>query len=65
VEAGEVAERLNVAPRTVAALDDLSRNWVTAGSLFLSADTPLGPLYIAVGFGEGGERAYYLFLGRP
>jgi NTE family protein len=65
VEAGEVAERLNVAPRTVVALDDLRRNWVTAGSLFLSADTPLGPLYLAVGFGEGGERAYYLFLGRP
>jgi hypothetical protein len=31
VEAGEVAERLNVAPRTVAALDDLRRDWVTAG----------------------------------
>ena len=65
MEAGEIAERLNIAPRRIASMEELARNWVTAGSLFLSADTALGPLYLAVGFGEGGERAYYLFLGRP
>ncbi|GAB2181243.1 patatin-like phospholipase PlpD [Denitratisoma sp. agr-D3] len=36
-----------------------------AGSLFLAADTPLGPAYVAVGAAEGGYRAIYLFLGRP
>lgn len=36
-----------------------------AGSLFLAADTPLGPAYVAFGVAEGGNRALYLFLGRP
>jgi NTE family protein len=33
------------------------------GSLFLGADTPVGPLYLAAGLGEGGVRAFYLLLG--
>ena len=36
-----------------------------ASSVFFAADTALGPLYLALGFGEGGERTAYLFLGRP
>jgi NTE family protein len=36
-----------------------------AGSLFLGADTPLGPVYGAYGRTEAGESAIYLFLGRP
>jgi NTE family protein len=36
----------------------------TDGSLFLGVDTLLGPLYLGAGFGEGGKRAFYLFLGR-
>ncbi|RTL55561.1 MAG: patatin [Rhodocyclaceae bacterium] len=36
-----------------------------AGSVFLAADTPLGPAYVAFGAAEGGQRAVYLFLGRP
>jgi len=36
----------------------------TDGSIFFGAETPLGPLYIATGFHEGGETAFYLFLGR-
>jgi NTE family protein len=35
-----------------------------AGSLTLGADTIFGPLYLAAGFAEGGERALYLFIGR-
>ncbi|MGI9334849.1 MAG: patatin-like phospholipase family protein [Gammaproteobacteria bacterium] len=35
-----------------------------AGSLFLGADTPIGPLYLGLGMAEGGNRAAYLFLGR-
>jgi len=33
-------------------------------SLFLGLDTLLGPVYLATGFHEGGETAFYLFLGR-
>jgi len=33
-------------------------------SLFFGLDTPLGPVYLAAGFDEGGDRAFYLFLGR-
>jgi NTE family protein len=33
-------------------------------SLFLGADTFLGPIYLATGFQEGGDTAFYLFLGR-
>ncbi len=34
------------------------------GSMFLGVDTFLGPVYLATGFNEGGETAFYLFLGR-
>ena len=33
-------------------------------SLFLGMDTLLGPLYVAVGFDQHGNQAFYLFLGR-
>ena len=34
------------------------------GSAFLGFDTFLGPIYLAAGFGEGGDRSFYLLLGR-
>lgn len=34
------------------------------GSLFLGLDTLVGPVYVGSGFGENGESAFYLFLGR-
>lgn len=34
------------------------------GSLFFGVDTPLGPVYLATGFDEGGNKQFYLFLGR-
>jgi NTE family protein len=34
------------------------------GSAFLGFDTFLGPVYLAAGFDEGGERSFYLLLGR-
>ncbi len=34
------------------------------GSAFLGFDTFLGPIYLAAGFGEGGNRTAYLLLGR-
>ncbi len=33
-------------------------------SLFFGAESPLGPVYLAAGFAEHGERALYLLLGR-
>jgi NTE family protein len=33
-------------------------------SVFLGLDTPIGPVYIATGFEDGGSEAFYLFLGR-
>lgn len=33
-------------------------------SLFLGLDTFLGPVYLATGFDEHGDQAFYLFLGR-
>ena len=35
-----------------------------AGSLFAGIDTVLGPVYLAYGFAEGGDDAFYLFVGR-
>jgi NTE family protein len=35
----------------------------TGGSLFLGAETPFGPLYLAGGFAEG-DAAFYLVLGK-
>jgi NTE family protein len=33
-------------------------------SLFFGLDTPLGPVYLAAGADEHGDKAFYLFLGR-
>lgn len=35
------------------------------GSLFLGADTILGPVYVGYGLADTGDDAFYLFLGRP
>ena len=36
-----------------------------AGSAYLSADTTLGPLYLAFGLADGGYHSFYLALGLP
>jgi NTE family protein len=48
------------ATRDEVAYDDLEMG----GSFFLGAESPLGPVYLAAGLGEHGERAFYLLLGR-
>ncbi|WP_177419923.1 patatin-like phospholipase family protein [endosymbiont of Lamellibrachia barhami] len=46
--------------------DDISLNDMRyASSLYLGADTPVGPLYFAYGHAEGGQYGFYLFLRRP
>jgi NTE family protein len=34
------------------------------GSVFFGFDTLIGPVYLGTGFGEAGDTAFYLFLGR-
>jgi NTE family protein len=41
------------------------REGIAAGSAFLGADTPLGPLCLAYGRADGGRGNYYLTLGQP
>jgi NTE family protein len=36
-----------------------------AASVFVGADTVIGPLYLGAGHTFGGQSAVYLFLGRP
>jgi len=36
-----------------------------AGSIFLGANTPLGPVYLGYGYGEGDNRTLFFYLGRP
>lgn len=55
LEVGNVWQR-----RADVGFDDTRKH----GSLFLGLDTLLGPVYIGSGFGERGESAFYLFLGR-
>ena len=44
--------------------EDISSKLRAAGSVFLAADTWLGPFYIGWGITSAGERSYYLYLGR-
>ena len=36
---------------------------ITAGSLFLGVDTPLGPIYLGYGIAEGNKNSFYFNLG--
>ena len=40
-------------------------NGILNGSAFVGADTPIGPLYVGMGFAEGGRYTGFLFLGSP
>lgn len=58
---GASIEAGNVWNRT----EDVSmENTLTAGSIFVVFDTILGPIYLAYGAAEGGNRSAYLFLGQ-
>jgi NTE family protein len=56
LEAGNVYERLN---------GPSSTGLKFAASLFVAADTAVGPAYLGAGMGEGGAFALYLYLGKP
>ena len=40
-------------------------NTIKAGSIFVAADTWLGPFYLAWGHTTSGQSSFYLYLGRP
>ena len=45
--------------------DDISASdSLLGGSFWAGVDTPVGPVYVAYGFAEGGEDAFYISLGR-
>jgi NTE family protein len=54
LEYGQVAERSS----------DLFDDGLFNGSLYVGFDTPVGPLFIAWGFAEGGRQQFLLRLGR-
>jgi len=56
LEAADLENRLNGPPQS---------GVIYSGSMYLAADTLLGPCYFAVGLAEAGNTAVYLFLGRP
>jgi NTE family protein len=56
LEAGEVREQINGAPDTGTLL---------SASVFLSADSFLGPAYFGLGFAKGGRANLYLMLNIP
>ena len=41
------------------------QGWLTSGSIFVSADSPLGPVYLAYGRAKDGNSSFYFFLGNP
>jgi NTE family protein len=56
VEAGNVWDRADDI-----AIDDLRYS----GSLFLGAETPLGPVYFSVGYSDSQDYSAYFYLGNP
>jgi len=49
--------------RTFTGVPDAGTLW--SGSVFIAADSFLGPGYLGLGFGEGGRMTLYLLLGIP
>jgi NTE family protein len=43
--------------------DDIGRNMIGAGSLFIGIDTFLGPIFLGYGYAQGGHNTAYLTFG--
>lgn len=56
LEAGQMHGRVDGLP---------DRGTMWSGSLFLGADTFVGPAYLGIGFGEGGRVSAYVLIGAP
>jgi len=44
--------------------DISARNAILGASLWAGVQTPVGPVYVAYGHAQGGENAFYVYLGR-
>ena len=42
-----------------------TEDWLRSASIFIAADSPLGPLYFGYGHAEDGNSSFYFYLGRP
>jgi NTE family protein len=40
-------------------------DWIRGASIFIAADTPVGPAYLGYGRASGGNSNLYFYLGRP
>lgn len=56
IEAGQIHERLD---------GSLDGNTIWSGSVFVAADTFIGPCYFGFGVGDGGRYSLYLLVGAP
>ena len=66
LEAADVRDRYNpFLGRAEAAGFSVPDTRIGAGSLFLSAQSALGPFYLAVGHSKAGQTTVYLYFGRP
>jgi len=54
LETGNVFQRLD---------GSTARGTLTGGSLYLAVDSKLGPVYLAYGQSQGGQTAFYLYIG--
>jgi NTE family protein len=41
-----------------------AKSAILGGSLWVGAQTPVGPVYVGYGHAEGGASAFYVYLGR-
>jgi NTE family protein len=42
---------------------EIGKGAIAAGSIFLGADTFLGPIFVGYGYAQGGHNALYLTFG--
>ena len=67
-DAFEEGIEANNTPAELAALkpklDEIDNDLLSSAGPFVGVDTPLGPLYLAYSYGEGGHHQGYLYLGR-
>ena len=42
-----------------------TEDWLKSGSIFVAADSPLGPMYFGYGRAQDGNSSLYFYLGRP
>ena len=66
LEAADIRDRYNpFLEQRVATRIDIPDMRIGAGSVFLSAQSALGPFYLAVGHSKAGQTTVYLYFGRP